>query len=145
MFREGLLSLMTNIAYIRQSNLLEHFLETRLRQGCCSDHSTMSLNIGQNFSILLWRWRVADIHVYSLHRTSDYGNHTRRLYTAGQLQIVYHALAFFSHETNFVKFRCVENFICVTKPLLYMNLVTPLSCFYQKFISKFICQKAKDT
>ena len=30
MFREGLLSLMTNIANIRQSNLLEHFLETRL-------------------------------------------------------------------------------------------------------------------
>ena len=84
-----------------------------------------------------------EIAVYSLHHTSDYGNHTRRLYTAGQLQIVYHALAFFSHETNFVKFRCVKNFICVTKPLLYMNLVTPLSCFYQKFIPNLFVRKLR--
>ena len=187
MFREGLLSLMTNIAYIRQSNLLEHFLETRLRQGYCSDHSTMSLNIGQNLRLWFFysfmemtrsrytaisrkvvgknvratipkgnmgydQYTVPDdcscrtffccfplalantfpwpfvpilsnffekqrtqnhpqclsrlsralfpttfleIAVYSLHRTSDYGNYTRRLYTAGQLQIVYHALPFF--------------------------------------------------
>ena len=139
MFRKSLSSLVTNIAYIRQSNLLEQLLETERYR---SDPSTMSLNIGQYLRLsFFYSFTEITCSRYRLHRTCDYGNHTRRLHTAGQLQVVYQAWAFSPTKRNFAKFCRVKTFICVTKTLLYKNLVTPLSCFYQRFIFKFICQK----
>ena len=143
MFKEGLLSLMTNIAYIRQSNLLEHFLETRLLFRSFYHELKYRPKLKALVLLFFYGDDVQPIYIACTAQVTMKIIHVD--YTRWSTEDGVSSISIFSHETNFVKFRCVKNFISVTKPLLYMNLVTPLSCFYQKFISKFICQKAKDT